>query len=63
MQAAFSKEGQRPQTGESLGLLVSKQGQEKNSGDIQRHPDVVVRVSDRVCVFVFLFQEKNKEKI
>lgn len=43
------KEGQRPQKKESLGVLVSKQGQEKISAVIQRHHDVAVRTA---CFFL-----------
>lgn len=51
------KEGQRPQKTESLGVLVSKQGQEKISGDIQWHTDVAVRVRK---VHVFSFPRENQ---
>lgn len=34
--AVFAKEGQRSKKEESLGVLVSKRGLEKNSEDIQR---------------------------
>lgn len=57
MHAAFRKEGQRPQKKESLGVLVSKQGQEKISGDIPWHSDAAARVRE---VHVFSFPRGNQ---
>lgn len=60
MHAAFIRKDKGHRRKKAWGVLVNKQGQEKISADIQRHPDVAVRGSEKCMCLLFLDKVKKE---